>query len=108
MRRPDNGRSGEQPGPRPEHRRLAELPVAPLLEDGHLILEPLRVVHAGIMVRALSDPGLYKYVGGSPPTEKELRHRFRRRAGERSPEGDERWFNWVVRGRSSVACRGTH
>jgi RimJ/RimL family protein N-acetyltransferase len=55
------------------------------------------------MVRALSDPELYKCTGGSPPTEEELRGRYRRQVGERSPQGGhleqqgERWFNWVVR-----------
>jgi hypothetical protein len=92
---------------------VPELPVAPLLEDGHLILEPLRVAHAGVMVRALSEPGLYKYTGASPPTEEELRYRYGRQVRGPSPKGghleqrQERWFNWVVREHPTVWVTNT-
>ena len=76
---------------------LPELAEAPLLEGNRLVLEPLRTAHAEEMAVALSDPGLYRYTGGSPPTLEELRARYERQAKGCSPAGEERWSNWVVR-----------
>lgn len=76
---------------------MPDLPEAPLLEDERVILEPLRVAHADVMVGALSHPGLYEHTGGSPPTADELRSQYERQVRGRSPDGGERWFNWVVR-----------
>ncbi|MGH9107819.1 MAG: GNAT family N-acetyltransferase [Acidimicrobiales bacterium] len=97
MRHPDPGDPGTGPGPVQRLDDLAELPETPLLENSCLILEPLRVAHAEVMVGLLSDPELYKYTGGSPPTEEQLRSQYERQVRGRSPRGDERWFNWVAR-----------
>ncbi len=68
----------------------------PVLGDGRLVLEPLRVEHAGEMVDVLSDAGLYDFTGGSPPSREELEQRYARQvAGPGRP--DEVWHNWVVR-----------
>ncbi|MFL6151087.1 MAG: GNAT family N-acetyltransferase [Ornithinibacter sp.] len=68
----------------------------PPLGDGRLVLEPLRVDHAGEMVDVLSDAGLYAFTGGSPPSREELERRY---AGQvAGPDrADEVWHNWVVR-----------
>ena len=66
------------------------------LGGGRLVLEPLRVDHAGEMVDVLSDAGLYAYTGGSPPSRETLERRYAHQvAGPDRP--DELWHNWVVR-----------
>ena len=82
---------------------LLELAEAPFLEGDRLVLGPLRADHAEEMVVALSDPGLYRYTGGSPATLGELRARYERQAKGWSPAGDEQWSNWVVRERGGEA-----
>jgi hypothetical protein len=69
---------------------LPELAEAPLLEGSRLVLEPLRAAHADEMVVVLSDPWLYRYTGGAPPTHDELRARYERQVKGRSPAGEER------------------
>lgn len=70
---------------------------APLLETPRLGLEPLRVQHAEEMVPVLADERLYAFTGGTPPALGELRERYARQATGRSPDGVERWLNWIVR-----------
>ena len=68
----------------------------PPLGDGRLVLEPLSVDHAGGLVDALADPGLYAFTGGSPPSLEDLERRHARQAAG-SGRPDEVWHNWVVR-----------
>jgi RimJ/RimL family protein N-acetyltransferase len=70
---------------------------APLLETLRLTLEPLRVDHAEEMVAVLADERLYAFTGGTPPALEELRERYARQATGRSPDGVERWLNWIAR-----------
>ena len=58
-------------------------PRAELLTTARLRLEPLRVDHAPEMVAVLDDPALFDFTGGTPPTEADLRARYRRQAGRR-------------------------
>src|SRR6185437_11670803 len=47
------------------------------------------------MTQVLSDPQLYTFTGGTPPTSDELRARYERwTAG--SPDPAETWLNWVI------------
>ena len=62
-----------------------------------LTLEPLRPEHAAEMVAVLSDPALYEFTGGEPPTLAELRERYERQFVGHSPDGSEEWLNWIVR-----------
>lgn len=58
-------------------------------------LLPLGVEHAAEMTQVLSDPRLYTFTGGTPPTIEELRARYERwTAG--SPDPAEIWLNWVI------------
>ncbi|WP_350277834.1 GNAT family N-acetyltransferase [Kribbella sp. HUAS MG21] len=67
-----------------------------MIETERLSLLPLRVEYAGPMAEVLSDPGLYTFTGGEPPTVEALEARYRRQlAGPDTP--DEQWLNWVVR-----------
>jgi RimJ/RimL family protein N-acetyltransferase len=79
---------------------------APRLETLRLTLEPLRVEHAEEMVPVLADERLYAFTGGTPPTLEELRERYVRQASGRSPDGVERWLNWIVRRREDGAAIG--
>ncbi len=67
------------------------------LETARLELEPVGPEHADEMEPLLSDPRLYAFTGGLPPTVDELRERYRRQAAGRSPDGAERWLNWIAR-----------
>ena len=68
-----------------------------MTSDSHLTIEPLRREHAAEMVAVLSDPALYEFTGGEPPTPDELRARYERQAVGHSPDGSEVWLNWIVR-----------
>jgi RimJ/RimL family protein N-acetyltransferase len=77
------------------------------LTTGRLTLDPLRVEDAEEMAPLLADPRLHTYIGGVPAVVGELRDRYRRQVGGRSPDGSERWLNWVVRQRGSGQAVGT-
>ncbi|MFE2844274.1 GNAT family N-acetyltransferase [Streptomyces scopuliridis] len=60
-----------------------------------LTLLPIRVAYAEEMAAVLSDPALYAYTGGTPPTTEELRSRYARQvAGSTDPEVV--WCNWMI------------
>ncbi|MFF1409633.1 GNAT family N-acetyltransferase [Streptomyces sp. NPDC058289] len=61
-----------------------------------LTLLPLRVEHAEEMAAVLSDPDLYAFIGGEPPTVAALRARYERLAAG-SPDPGVCWRNWVIR-----------
>lgn len=71
------------------------------------MLDPLRVEDAEEMASLLDDPGLPTYIGGVPAAVGELRDRYRRQVRGRSPDGSQRWLNWVVRRRDSGHAVGT-
>lgn len=76
------------------------------LETVRLTLEPVRVAHAEEMAPVLADARLYAFTGGEPPTLDELRARYERQATGRSPDGVERWLNWIVRRREDGRAIG--
>jgi len=80
--------------------------VAPVLGTDRLRLDPLTVDDAGEMAEVLSDPRLYEFIGGSPPDLPTLRERYLRQVRSVSPDGGERWLNWVIRDRSSGRAVG--
>ncbi|GAA3119902.1 GNAT family N-acetyltransferase [Streptosporangium carneum] len=77
---------------------------AETITTSRLILEPLTAGHAAEMARALRDPALHEFIGGSPATEEELRSRYARMAAGPPPGGDDAWLNWVVRLDRAVGC----
>ncbi len=77
------------------------------LESDRLVLEPLRVEHADELVPVLNDPALHEFIDGRPAGAEELRARFGRQVRGHSPDGSERWLNWVVRLRATGAPVGT-
>lgn len=60
-------------------------------------LEPQVVGHAAEMFLVLSDPAIYEYEGEPPPSIDRLADGYRRRESRVSPDGSEKWLNWVVR-----------
>lgn len=62
-----------------------------------LVLTPLRVEDATEMVGVLADPALYEFIGGSPPDLAVLRRRYEQMVVGSSPDGSQRWLNWIAR-----------
>lgn len=62
-----------------------------------LRFEALVAGHAAALFEPLSAPALYAYVPRDPPADRAaLEARFRRLEARRSPDGRERWWNWVA------------
>lgn len=66
-----------------------------MIATERLRLLPLRVEYADQMAEVLSDPSLYTFTGGEPPTVEALEARFRRQLAGPDKK-DEQWLNWVV------------
>ncbi|GGO50593.1 acetyltransferase [Streptomyces daqingensis] len=78
----------------------------PVLPTERLVLRPLRAAHATEMAEVLSDPELYSFIGGAPPSVRTLRSRYERwEAG--SPDPAELWCNWVLEARDDSRLTGT-
>lgn len=60
-------------------------------------LEPQVVAHANEMFAVLCDPAIYEFEGEPPPSIERLAEGYRRKESRLSPDGAERWLNWVVR-----------
>ena len=56
---------------------------------------PLKVEYAGEMAKVLSDPELYTFTGGEPPTVDVLEDRYRRQLAGPGRIA-EHWLNWVI------------
>ena len=70
------------------------------IATSELLLEPLTVAHAEAMFGILSDPDLYRYLDyGPPPSVEHVRDIYSRLERRQSPDGKQRWLNWVVRGK---------
>jgi RimJ/RimL family protein N-acetyltransferase len=82
-------------------------PGGALLVGRRLDLEPLRVAHAEEMAPLLDDPRLHAFTGGEPASRSNLRERYQRLVGGQSPDGPQRWLNWVVRQRGDGRAVGT-
>jgi RimJ/RimL family protein N-acetyltransferase len=65
------------------------------ISTDRLVLTPLRVEDADEMAAVLAADDLYTFIGGTPPTAEQLRHRYGRQVTGGSE--DERWHNWIVR-----------
>lgn len=77
------------------------------LTSDRLELEPLRPEHADEMAPLLDDVALHTFIGGRPATCDQLRGRYTRQVVGRSPDGSQRWLNWVVRRRINGQAVGT-
>ena len=77
------------------------------LHTPRLTLTPLRVADADEMARVLEDARLYAFTGGAALDVTALRERYRRQLRGRSPDGSERWLNWIVRLGADATAIGT-
>ena len=62
-----------------------------------LRLEPQVQGHAEEMFAVLADPAIYAHENAPPPSLAWLAERYRKLESRASPDGTERWLNWVVR-----------
>lgn len=68
-----------------------------MLETKRLRCEPLQPQHAAQMFPVLSDTRIYTYLPGKPPLSLEaLQRRYDFLSAGRSPDGSERWLNWIL------------
>ena len=67
------------------------------LAAGTLCLEPQVAGHAPEMFEVLGDPAIYEFENEPPPSLEWLERRYRQLETRRSPDGSERWLNWVIR-----------
>ena len=67
------------------------------LTTARLVLEPQVAAHADAMFAVLSDPAIYAYENAPPASLAWLRERYRKLESRASPDGSERWLNWVLR-----------
>ena len=67
------------------------------LRTSHCTLEPLVAAHAREMFGVLSDPAIYEFENAPPASEEWLTSCYQRLEQRHSPDGNERWLNWVIR-----------
>lgn len=70
-----------------------------VIETPRLTLEPLTVSHAEEMFPVLSDPAIYEFENQPSESVAALSARYQRLETRVSPDGTERWLNWVIRKR---------
>ena len=67
------------------------------IASARLVLEPLLEEHAPAMFLLLDDAELYRYLDFAPPPSLDhLRDVYRRLEARHSPDGTEKWLNWVI------------
>ena len=64
---------------------------------GSLVLVPQIAAHAKDMFSVLSDPAIYEFENSPPESAMWLAKRFKSLETRVSPDGSEKWLNWVVR-----------
>jgi RimJ/RimL family protein N-acetyltransferase len=76
------------------------------METARLRLAPLSPEDAAEMTAVLADGELYRFTGGAPPSEDDLRRRYAVQATGSSPDGTQAWLNWIVRDRRTGHAAG--
>ncbi|MEO5692158.1 MAG: GNAT family N-acetyltransferase [Usitatibacter sp.] len=62
-----------------------------------MILEPQVAAHAEEMFAVLGDPAIYEFENDPPPSLEWLRGSLAKLESRCSPDGTEKWLNWVIR-----------
>ncbi|MBA3350599.1 MAG: GNAT family N-acetyltransferase [Actinobacteria bacterium] len=78
-----------------------------LLETERLELIPLEPHHADELVIVLEDVRLYQFTGGEAAGLEDLRRQYERWSTRVSPDGTQRWLNWVINRRDDARALGT-
>jgi RimJ/RimL family protein N-acetyltransferase len=81
-------------------------PAPRTITTARLDLLPLAVEHAAEMAAVLGDPGLHRFIGGTPDTPDALRSRYERLVAG-APDPAVSWCNWVIRLRAEDRLVGT-
>ena len=68
-----------------------------IISAGSLRLEPLLASHAAAMFAVLCDPAIYEFENEPPSSVDWLRERYAKLESRVSPDGSQKWLNWVVR-----------
>jgi RimJ/RimL family protein N-acetyltransferase len=76
------------------------------LRSERLSLSPLQPRHADELFPVLDDERLHTFIGGKPLALEELRTRYTALASRRSPDGAEKWLNWIIHRLSDGAAIG--
>jgi len=66
------------------------------LQTERLTLMPQCAMHAEAMFAVLADPAIYAHENEPPASVEWLRARFARLESRQSPDGRQRWLNWVL------------
>lgn len=77
------------------------------LHTSRLYLEPLKAAHAPLLFEPLQHADLYRFTPNAPPSLEALQRRYAFLEGASSPDGQERWLNWVLFEREGDAAVGT-
>ncbi len=73
-----------------------------MIETSQLQLEPITPAHAAKMFNGLCDERAYLYFDDSPPeTLEKLTARYEKLQTGLSPDGQEKWLNWMLRVRET-------
>ena len=71
------------------------------------LLAPITVEDADEMAEVLAGRELYAFIGGQPPTVEQLRARYAKLGVGHSEDGQQDWYNWVVRIQADGCAVGT-
>ena len=77
------------------------------IHTARLLLEKLSSGHAEEAAATFDDMELHEFTGGRPSTSAELRERYSRLEVASSPDGTQRWLNWMMRDVESGQLVGT-
>jgi [ribosomal protein S5]-alanine N-acetyltransferase len=68
-----------------------------VLSTDRLTLEPIVPQHATRLFEKLKDERLYRFHGGQPASETDLKRRFEKWQARKSPDGSQTWLNYALK-----------
>jgi [ribosomal protein S5]-alanine N-acetyltransferase len=68
-----------------------------VLSTDRLTLEPIVPLHARRLFDQLADDRLYRFHGGRPASEADLKRRFEKWLARKSPDGSQTWLNYALK-----------
>jgi hypothetical protein len=67
----------------------------PFFSSDRLLIEPVIRKHAHAMVELLSDPSIFRFLEGGPPTLAHLERQYSLLETGLSADGTQRWITWI-------------
>jgi [ribosomal protein S5]-alanine N-acetyltransferase len=77
-----------------------------VLSTDRLTLEPIVSIHARRLFKHLKDDRLYRFHGGQPASEAQLKRRFETWLARKSPDGSQSWLNYALKRKEDDAYVG--